>query len=107
MSKPVNSAESATRRAGFTCPKCGCHYFGTFVYHQAMGERYPHGTNVGQCHAKHYGVADCKHEWNRDIPEQEAQNMYEATPEEWERQWKKLHQTLDNAPFYPQYPVKD
>jgi predicted RNA-binding Zn-ribbon protein involved in translation (DUF1610 family) len=80
----MTTASPTPRYHGFTCPNCGSHMFGTHTHYRLMGDKYPHGTSVGQCQAFHHSQTDCRFEWNRDDPKAEAECMYEQTETEWQ-----------------------
>ena len=64
------------RYNGFTCPKCGSHYFGTSRAGRDARE-------VGRCHENHYSRNGCTYEWRRDDAEAEAACMYRMTAAEF------------------------
>lgn len=71
------------RYHGFTCPKCGSHYFGTHKHYAVMGSKYKAGTMVGTCHENLHSGNGCAFEWDRSDVAAESACMYEQTPEEW------------------------
>lgn len=74
---------STNRYHGFTCPKCGSHFFGTSVLRGPDGQK----QTFGRCHENQYSANGCDFTWDRDDAEAEAKAMYEQTKEEWMRSW--------------------
>ncbi len=88
----------ATRHHGFTCPNCGSHFFGTYRYEAAMGDKYKSGTQVGKCNRHQHELSDCRFEWDRSNIEQESTAMYEQTKEEWDAEYAAFKRTLPSLP---------
>ena len=65
-----------SRYHGFTCPKCGSHYFGT----SRMGKD---EQQIGRCHENQYSRNGCTYQWRRDDYAAEAACMYQMTAEEF------------------------
>ena len=65
-----------SRYHGFTCPKCGSHYFGT----SRMGKDAP---QVGRCNENQHSGNGCTYEWRRDDADADAACMYEMTEDEF------------------------
>lgn len=81
------------RYNGFTCPKCGSHYFGTSLNvvvpktGQPIMPQFPPNVQVGHCHARSHEQGECNYHWDRSNKEAEDQAIYQQTPEEWAEEW--------------------
>jgi hypothetical protein len=73
------------RQAGFTCPMCGSHYFGTSMH--------PPGTNTGHCKENHYSGNGCRFVWDRSDENEERAVMYEPTRDEWTASYEARRQS--------------
>jgi hypothetical protein len=71
--------EKSNHHNGFTCPKCGGHYFGSSVNRLGYDKNFPAEANLGICTSHQHTGNDCTFKWNRDDKEQESVVLYQQT----------------------------
>lgn len=79
----MQNENKSIRHNGFTCPKCGSHYFGTSVNRLGYDKDFPAEANIGTCNSHQHTGNGCTFKWNRDVKEQETSVMYQQTFEEY------------------------
>lgn len=81
--KMSEQVQKPIRYNGFTCPKCGSHYFGTYVNRTGFDKNFPAEATISYCKENDYSHNGCDFKWNRDDKEINSQVMYQQTREEF------------------------